>query len=145
MQSRATSPMMSAATGTSRQREDGQALLGGDPLDGLARRLPLGLVEGQEGQADGVPAGRGQGDRAHLAQEGVGHLGEDAGAVAHEGVGAGGAAVVEVAQRGERVLHDVVAGLAAHRRHHGDAARVVLVLGAVQPDVGGLGGEARGA
>ena len=43
-------------------------------------------------------------------QEGVGDLHQDAGAVAGVDLGAGGAAVVEVAQGGERLDHDVVAG-----------------------------------
>ena len=60
-----------------------------------------------------------------------------------ERVGAGGAAVLEVAQGGQGVVDDVVAGGAAQRRHEGDATGVVLELAAVQAGVGGLGGEAR--
>jgi hypothetical protein len=43
--------------------------------------------------------------------------------------------VVEVAQRRERVLDDVVAGAAPHRGDQGDTAGVVLVLGSIEADV----------
>ena len=72
-----------------------------------------------------------------VAQERVGDLDQDAGAVAGVGLGAGGAAVVEVAQRGERLGHDVVAGHAGQGRHEGDAAGVVLVARVVEPLGGG--------
>ena len=60
-----------------------------------------------------------------------------------ERVGTGGSAVVEVAQRREGVVDDVVAGGPAHGRDHGDAARVVLVVTAVEAGVGRVGGESR--
>ena len=50
--------------------------------------------------------------------------------------------MVEVAQRVEGVVDDVVAGAPPHRRHQGHTAGVVLVLAAVEAGVGGLGGEA---
>ena len=75
---------------------------------------------------------RGQLEVDDGAQERVGDLEQDAGAVAGVDLGAGGAAVVEVAQRGERLGHDVVAGLAGQGRHEGDAAGVVLVAGVVE-------------
>ena len=55
------------------------------------------------------------------------------GAVAGVGLGARGTAVVEVAQRGERLRHDVVAGHAGQGRHERDATGVVLVAGVVEP------------
>ena len=58
---------------------------------------------------------------------------QDARAVAGVRLGAGGAAVVEVAQGGERLLDDVVAGHAGQGRHEGDATGVVLVAGVVEP------------
>ncbi len=121
--------------------EDGERLLGGDPLDGLNGGGTLGLVDGQEGQADGVCAGAGQREVDHLAEEGVGDLAEDARAVADVRVRTGGAAMVEVAQGGQRVLDDVVAGAAAHRGDHGHPAGVVLVLRAVETDIVRLGRE----
>ena len=55
------------------------------------------------------------------------------GAVAGVGLGARSTAVLEVAQRGERLADDVVAGHAGHRGHEGDATRVVLVRPVVEP------------
>ena len=63
----------------------------------------------------------------------VGDLEQDAGAVTRVGLGAHGAAVLEVAQRGERLGHDVVAGHAGQGGDEGDTARVVLVAAVVEP------------
>ena len=123
--------------------EDGEPLLGGQRLDPGDHLGPLGLVGRQEGGAHGIRTVDRQVEVDDLAEERVGDLGEDAGAVTHQRVGAGGAAVVEVAQGGQGVLDDVVAGASPHRRHEGHAAGVVLVLAAVEARVGGLGGEAR--
>ena len=57
---------------------------------------------------------------------------QDPGAVAGVDLGAGGAAVVEVAQGGEGLGHDVVAGLTGQGRHHGDATGVLLVARVVE-------------
>ena len=113
--------------------EHGEALLGGDLLDPAAGLGGLVGVGGEEAGADGVRVLRRQLEVDHRAQERVGDLDEDAGAVAGVGLGAGGAAVVEVAQRGQRLRHDVVAGLAGERRHERHPARVVLVAGVVEP------------
>ena len=123
--------------------EDLQALLRRERLDPLDRGCTLGLVARQEGGAHGIRAAHGQVEVDDGTEEGIGDLGQDAGPVAHEGVGAGGAAVLEVPQRGQGVVDDVVAGAPPHRRHESHAAGVVLVLAAVEPGVGGLGGEAR--
>ena len=69
---------------------------------------------------------RRQGEVDHLAQEPVRHLDEQAGAVTGVGLGALGAAVVEVAQRGEAQLDDAVRRPALQVHHEGDAAGVVL-------------------
>ena len=58
---------------------------------------------------------------------------QDARAVAGVGLGAGGAAVLEVAQRGQRLVDDVVAGAAGQGGHEGDATGVVLVRRVVEP------------
>ena len=116
--------------------EDGEALLVGELLDPLAGLGDLLVVAGQERRADGVrvlAAGSSKPASADLAQERVGDLHQDAGAVAGVGLGAGGAAVVEVAQGGEGLGHDVVAGLAGQGRDEGDAAGVVLVARVVEP------------
>ena len=74
----------------------------------------------------------GSGDRGDLAQERVGDLDEHAGAVADLRVAAAGAAVVEVAQRGEALGHDVGAGPAVDVHDEGDATGVVLERGVVK-------------
>ena len=118
--------------------EDPQALLSGDVPDPFDRRGALGLAGRQEGGAHGIPANGGKRQAGDLAQEPVGHLGEDPGAIADQGVRAGRTAVVEVAQRGQRQLNDVVSGGPPKRSHHRDAAGVVLEVTPVQPDVVGL-------
>ena len=121
--------------------EDPQALLGRDALDAGDDLGRLGVVVRQEGEADGVGAARGQREVDDLAQERVGDLGQDARPVAGVLLGPDRAAVVEVAQRGERQLDDVVPRLTAHGRHEGDAARIVLVRAVVEADGLGLRGE----
>ena len=63
----------------------------------------------------------------------MGHLHQDAGAVAGVGLGAGGATVLEVAQRGQRLGDDVVGRLAGQGGDERDTAGIVLVLSVVQP------------
>ena len=116
--------------------EDRQALLGRDLLDPGDLRGDLLLVTGQERGADGVGVLRRQLDAelcGHLAQEGVRHLHEDAGAVAGVRLGTRGTAVLEVAQSGQCLGHDVVAGDAGQGRDEGHTTRVVLVAGVVEP------------
>ncbi len=123
--------------------EDAQVLLRGNGLDRGGGLGAPGLVGRQEGDAHGIRAGDGEVEVDDVAEEGVRDLRQDAGPVTDERVGAGGTAVLEVAQGGQGVVDDVVSSAAAHRGHHGHAAGVVLELAAVQPRVGGLGGEAR--
>ncbi len=94
-------------------------------------------VRGQEGEPSGIRPAVGQRERDGPAEERVGDLREDPRPVTDERVGAGGTAVVEVAQRGEGVVDDVVARRSPHRRDEGHAARVVLELAAVEPGVSG--------
>ena len=96
------------------------------------RRRARSSSSGRKAMPTAYAPGRREVEVDDRAQERVGDLGEDARAVADERVGARGAAVVEVAQGGQRVVDDVVAGAAPHRGHEGDAAGVVLVLAAVQ-------------
>ena len=107
--------------------EDREAFLGGDLLDAPAGLGDLLVVAGDEGGADGVGVLARQLEVDDLAEEAVGDLHQDAGAVTGVRLGARRAAVLEVAQGGERLLDDVVAGHARHRGHERDAARVVLV------------------
>ena len=116
--------------------EDREALLGGDLLDAGHLRGDLLLVPGQERGADGVGVLRRELDAElgrHLAQEGIRHLHEDAGAVAGVRLRARGTTVLEVAQSGQCLGHDVVAGDAGQGRDEGHATRIVLVAGVVEP------------
>jgi hypothetical protein len=71
-------------------------------------------------------------DVAHRTQEGVGDLQEDAGAVSGVGLGARCSAVVEVAERGQRLVDDAAGGLTVERGHEGDSTGVVLVAPVVE-------------
>jgi hypothetical protein len=103
-----------------------------DPGDGGAGgRLGLVAVR-DEHQAHRVPALSGQFEARGGAQERVGDLQEYARAVARVRLGARGAAVLEVAQRGERLLHDPVAGLAGEGGYEGDPASVLLGPGIIK-------------
>ena len=94
----------------------------------------------QEGDSGGIAAGLGQIEPlvvADRAQELVRHLKQDARAVAGVRLGALGAAVLEVQQRGDGLVHDVAAAATVHVHDHGHTTRVVLVCGVVQPDTAG--------
>ena len=126
-------------------REDLQALLGGERLDvGAGLRGLVGL-DGQERHARGVRTGLGQLHPGRLLghgpQEAVGHLHQHARTVAGVGLAADGATVVEVAQRGQTVLDDLVAGRARQGGDERDTAGVVLVARVVQALRGRLGRE----
>ncbi len=109
-------------------------LAGGDHrlLEQALLGLPQGRVAGEEDARDRDPArvgelGAGDPELAHArAQEAVGELDQDPGAVAGARVGARGAAVLEVVERRQRQVDDVVARLAVEAGDAGDAATVVL-------------------
>src|SRR5207248_3365540 len=92
-----------------------------------------GGVGGDHGDADGVVAGGRELEVDDGAQEGVRDLDQDAGAVAGGDLGAGGAAVLHVAQRGERLGDDGVAGDPGEGGDEGDSAGVLLGARVVQP------------
>ncbi len=117
--------------------EDREVLLGGDGLDLLHGDGLCGAVGGEEGDTDGVAAGRGELEAGHLAQERVGDLAEDSGAVARVRLGAGRAAVLEVPQYGQGLLNKCVGGLAGEVRHESDATGVLLVARVVHALLGG--------
>src|SRR5262249_46650492 len=79
------------------------------------------------------------------AEQGVRHLGEDAGPVPGAGVAALGAAVVEVPQHGERLRHGVLGPAPGQVGDEADAAGVVLELAVVEslvlPFAGSSGGS----
>ena len=116
--------------------EDRQPLLGGDLLD-LGAGLGHGLVvAGQERRAHGVRARRREleaGLAGDGAEERVGDLHQDAGAVTGVRLGARGAAVLQVAQGGEGLHQDLVAGLTGQGGDEGHATGVVLVARVVEP------------
>src|SRR5205814_1535432 len=88
--------------------EEALALVRDDTLDHLLELVPPNLVWRQEERADAVRA-RGRQLVAELAaEERVGDLHEDAGAVARVGIRTGGAAVLEVGERGQRTQHRLV-------------------------------------
>ena len=117
--------------------EDREALLGGDLLDPAAGLGDLLVVTGQERGADGVGVLRRQLEVHDRAQELVGDLEQDACAVSGVDLGTRGAAVIEVAQGGQRLGHDVVAGDPGQGRDERHATRIVLVAGVVEPLSGG--------
>ena len=106
--------------------EDFEAFLGGDRghrVVGLEFDL---VVVRDERETDGVRTSGGQFEIDDLAQEDVRHLDQDPGAVAGVHFRPGGAAVLEVTQRSERLFDDAVTGHPGERRDEGDAARVSL-------------------
>ena len=113
--------------------EDGEALLGGDLLDAAAGLGDLLLPAGQERGADGVRVRLRELEVDDLAEERVREAEQDARAVTGVGLGAGRAAVLEVAERGDRLGDDVVARLAGQGGDERDTAGVVLVESVVEP------------
>ncbi len=94
-----------------------------------------GAVARQEDHADAVGSRLGQLRPAPghlLAEERVGNLHQQPGAVAVQRIGAGGAAVAQVVEDGEALLHDFVRLAALDVRDEAHAARVVLVARVVE-------------
>ena len=114
------------------QSEQLQALVGRDRPESVQRLCSAGRITGQEGGAGRVGTEGRQLEPDDLAEEGIGQLHHDPGAVAGVLLGADGSAVLEVAQRRERVLDDVVPGATAQGRDHRDAAGVDLAVGVVE-------------
>jgi hypothetical protein len=112
--------------------QDGQVLLRGELLDPGDRLRRVVRVGRQEGDTGGVAALHRQLEVAHLAVVGVRDLDQDAGPVAGVRFGAGSAAVLEVAQGGQGLRHDVVAGFTGQGRDERDTTSVVLVLSVVE-------------
>ncbi len=124
--------------------DDHEVLVDGDRFD---RSLHGGTFFGccrKERVADGVTADRRKLESGDRAQERIRDLRDDACSVTGAGVGAHRPAVLEVAQRVERRIDDVVAGSAAQRRHHGETAGVLLESGVVETLLGGKRAEAGG-
>ena len=113
----------------------------GDVLPGQRGRVPLvirllaaiGRRGREEDQPGDVRAGRRQVEVTDLAEEGVRDLGQDARAVPGSRVAALGAAVLQVAEGGERFGHHIVPGPAGQISDKADAAGVVLEAAVIQP------------
>ena len=113
----------------------------GPPLRRSRRRAPCACARGRgsreaKNSADAVVAGLGQADaerRAFAAEELVRDLDQEAGAVAGVRLAAAGAAMVQVFERGQPVVNDLVRALALEMDDEAHAAAVVLELGAVEP------------
>ena len=110
-----------------------QALGLGDLLDGFARRGGVLRRLRQEGDAGGEAACLGQIELDDGAQEVIGNLQQDARTVAGVRFGALGTAVLQVDQGRDGLVDDVAAAAAVHVRDHGNATRVMLERGVVQP------------
>ena len=122
--------------------QDLQALLCDHVLQGGAHLEPLVLGLRQEGGAGGVLSGGGQLEVHHGPEELVRDLGQQARAVAGADVSAHGAAVLEVAQRDQRVVDDVMARLTAQGSDSGHAAVLVLVGRVIETGLLWIGGKA---
>ena len=93
------------------------------------------MLARQEDHAHAVLARRRQRDalgRQFLAIERIRQLNQDAGAVTTQRVGPHRAAVIEVVQDQQRLLHQRMAALALDVRHEPDPAGIVLIRRRIQ-------------
>ena len=129
--------------------EQGKALAR-DRLDpDIADDLPPVGVARHEQLADGVVAGRGQGEAdlgGLLGEKFVRDLHQDAGAVAHARIGADRAAMLEIAEDAQAVFDGLVRLAALDVGDETDAAGIFLQRRVVEPVRGrhsGIGGVAQ--
>ena len=118
-----------------------EVLAFGDLLDARLLGGAALVVARQEDHARGVLPHRGQLEVDDRAEEGVGHLRQDAGTVTRARIRSDRAAVLEVAQRRQGEIDDVVPRFAAQGRDHGEPARVLLEGRVVHPLLGGKRAE----
>ena len=128
-----------SSTGTSRQPEHGLALGLDRALDERDRLCARARRPGEEADAHAVAPGLRQVEVHHLREEGVGQLKEDARAVACARIGALSAAVLEVLERHQRVLHHVRRWRRVQVRDERDATGIMLVGRVVQAPRGDFG------
>ena len=95
----------------------------------------------QEDEPDAVLALGGERERRHAPEESIGDLEQDAGAIARIGLAAARAAVPQVHQHLQRLLHDRVRALTLDVRDEADAARVVLVQRVIEAFRAGRPGD----
>ena len=106
--------------------EDALALDADVHLEQLLDLLAARRVVGQEALRHAVGAQRREVEVDDRAQERVGHADEDPGAVARADVGALGAAVLEIVERHQRAVDDLVRRPVVQPRHHRHATGIVL-------------------
>ena len=102
-------------------------------LDLSGRGIRHGRVLGEECHAGGVGAGLRQIEGHHVSEEAIRNLDQDAGAITGIDVGAACTAVLEVAERTDRLGDDLVALATVHVAHEIEPARVVFIPGVVEP------------
>ncbi len=112
--------------------DDDQFFLFGDGLDRSLHGRAFARLCRKERVAHGVATDGREVEAGDRAKERIRNLSDDARAVAGAGVRAHRSTVLEVAQRAQRGIDDVVSGGAAERRHHGEPARVLLEGGVVE-------------
>jgi hypothetical protein len=122
--------------------ENGQPFRRGEGLDSSLGGRALGAVDREEGHADDVAADLGEGEVDDRAQERIRNLGDDAGAVAGARIRADRATVLEVAERAEGGVDDVVPRGAAKGRDHGEATGIPFAPRVVHAGRGRGGAEA---
>ena len=110
--------------------EDFEPFVGHDRLDCCGSRF--GILSWQEGCADGVLARRRQLEAADFPQEGVGYLHRDADAIAHVCFRTRCAAMVEVDEARQGLLHHGAARNPGHVCYEADAACIVFKRRVVQ-------------
>ena len=108
------------------------AFLGDEPFDQPLDRVAVIRLARQEHEPDAVLALGRQREGRHLAEEPIGDLQQDARAVAGVGLAAARAAVPQVHQHLQRLLHDRVGTPSLDVHDEADAAGVVLVPGIVE-------------
>ena len=137
-------PGTSSSTGTSRQPRTSKPS-SASTFSTVVACVRVDVVGGQERDAGRVRARRaGARRRRPPGRSGRGSGSRMPGAVAGVGLGAGRAAVVQAADRGERLVDDRVALAALHVDDEADAARVVLEARVVEPLATGRSGFACG-
>ena len=128
----AVSPTWSQVDGDVAPAEHALALDADVELEQRLELLAAVVVLRQEADRDGVAAGVGQLEVDVRAEELVRQLQQHPGAVAGARVGAGRAAVLEVLDRLQTLLDDLVDGNVVQACDERHAARIVLVAGVVE-------------
>ena len=111
---------------------------GGEPLFGCGT---FAGVDRQKGRASDVLASGRQGDTGDRPEEDIWDLSDDARAIPRARIRPDGATVLEVAQRIESEVDDVVPGSATKGRNHCEAAGVFLATRVIESGCSGRGAE----